>query len=125
MSKTLKQILSGVMIAGDIFLILIFLFLMFDEVTFFPYVPLMAFLAIDMALSLDYIMNLKKQKKVELDQEFEEHQAAMRRQMQQMKEDMDLAAEIKKKQTLNDLSVEELQELLQKKQQQIEYQQRQ
>ena len=117
MNKTLKQILSGFMIAGDLFLILIFFVLMFEESSFLPWIPLIAFLAADTALSIDYIMTLKKQKQVEMDLEFEERQAAMRRQMKEMQEDQAQAIRIRKEAALSELSVEELQELLQQKQQ--------
>lgn len=86
MPITLKQILSGVMIAGDV---LLMLFFGGDFLSGFHEAGLdifaLVFLAVDAYLSIDYILYLHRQK-VALDhQAVEEHVASIREQAREEK----------------------------------------
>ena len=60
-----KRILSGIMIGGDIFMALIAFMLIFEEDLFIIGALMLAFLAIDIYLTIDYIRSLKHREKVE------------------------------------------------------------
>ncbi len=60
-----KRFLSTLMIAGDIFMMLIAFFLMFEEDLFLVGLIMMGFLFIDVYLTIDYIRALKHREKVE------------------------------------------------------------
>jgi len=86
MPITLKQILSGVMIAGDALLMLFF------GIDFLSgshegglEIFVLAFLAVDAYLSIDYILCLHRQKVALEDQAVEEHVASIRAQAREEK----------------------------------------
>lgn len=60
-----KRILSSIMIAGDVIMALIALALIFEEDLFLFGVFMLAFLAVDLYLTIDYIKSLKHREKVE------------------------------------------------------------
>ncbi|MBQ9328538.1 MAG: hypothetical protein IJ225_08410 [Solobacterium sp.] len=60
-----KRFLSGVMIAGDIMMILMALILVFDEEYLMFGLLMLVFLAIDIYLTIDYIRALAHREKVE------------------------------------------------------------
>lgn len=65
MKLSTKRILSGIMIAGDLFMMLIGLILIFDEEMFLFGMAMLVLLAIDIYLTIDYIRSLKHREKVE------------------------------------------------------------
>ena len=64
MKLSSKRILSGIMIAGDIFMIMIALFLMLDESVILG-LMMLGFLAVDIYLTIDYIRALRHRERVE------------------------------------------------------------
>ena len=60
-----KQILAAIMMLGDCFMLFIAFLLMFEEDMVFLGVLMMAFLAVDIYLTVDYINALKHRSKVE------------------------------------------------------------
>lgn len=89
MKLTHKQILSSIMIAGDIFMALIALILIFEESLAFFGIVMLGFLAIDIYLTIDYIKALNHRIKVE----------------QSLKSDNARAADIRRR--FNDMSLSE------------------
>lgn len=79
MKQTLKQILTGFMIAGDFFFMIVAIILM-NSSEFTLGILMLIFLIIDTVLSFDYIATLHKQKQVINDQETEEQIAYIRNQ---------------------------------------------
>ncbi|MCR5229576.1 MAG: hypothetical protein K6D03_05580 [Solobacterium sp.] len=65
MSSELKRVLSGIMVAGDIMLAIIFLFMLLNGELFGLSVFMLAFLAVDAYLSIDYMKQLSHRMKVE------------------------------------------------------------
>jgi len=73
MPNRLKQILSGVMIFGDIIFIAAFASILFDgAIDTSIGVIMIVFLIIDALLTVDYIRSLEKQSKAQIQQEEEE-----------------------------------------------------
>lgn len=60
-----KRILSGIMIAGDLFMMLIGLILIFEEDMFIFGLIMLGLLVIDIYLTIDYIRSLSHREKVE------------------------------------------------------------
>ncbi len=60
-----KRILSGIMIAGDLFMMLIGLILIFEEDMFIFGLIMLGLLVIDIYLTIDYIRSLNHREKVE------------------------------------------------------------
>ena len=60
-----KRILSGLMIAGDIFMAMVAMMLIFDEDLLIIGLMMLGFLAIDIYLTIDYIRALRHREKVE------------------------------------------------------------
>lgn len=121
MPITLKQVLSGVMIAGDALLMLFFGADLLSS-TYEPGMDIfmLCFLAVDAYLSIDYIVSLYRQK-VALDhQDVEEHVASIREQareekLEQQRESIDDAlAEDVRNAKVAEPDPEELKEMLAK-----------
>ncbi len=65
MKLSTKRVLSGIMIAGDLFMVLIGLILVFDDEMFLFGMAMLVLLAIDIYLTVDYIRSLQHREKVE------------------------------------------------------------
>ncbi len=65
MKLSTKRILSGIMIAGDLFMMLIGLILIFEEDMFLFGLTMLVLLVLDIYLTIDYIRSLHHREKVE------------------------------------------------------------
>ena len=65
MKLSQKRLLSGFMIAGDIFMMLVAMMLIFEEELFIIGMMMLGFLAVDIYLTIDYIRSLRHREKVE------------------------------------------------------------
>jgi hypothetical protein len=82
MNNTVKQILSGIMIAGDAFLMLVAVILLSEGESGIA-IFMLVFLAVDAFLSVDYILALHRQNTVLKDQEVEEQIASLHSDMEE------------------------------------------
>jgi len=122
MPNRLKQILSGVMIFGDIIFIAAFASILFDgAIDTSIGVIMIVFLIIDALLTVDYIRSLEKQSKAQIQQEEEEARLKAER-LKREEEDREwrevqkasMAEELKSAlEDKDQISTDELRELLQ------------
>ncbi len=129
MNNTLKQILSGIMIAGDAFLMLVAVILMTEGDTGIA-IFMLIFLTVDAFLSVGYILALHRQNTVLKEQEVEEQIASLHSQMEeeqfaqkekelQRKREAEDDAFVQDIREEKDDSLEELKDKLTKKEQSI------
>ena len=122
MTNKIKKILSGCMIGGDILLMAAFIFDLFtwQDIGAGMDLFLTAFLAADALMSMDYIRTLNRQDQVRQDQKEEEMRLRAIREEKELSRrqnrmDQEMAESIRSSRKLEDMSVEELRDLLRQK----------
>lgn len=118
MPNRLKQILSGIMIAGDVLLLIVFLLMFLEGSDIGLSLFMIVFLGIDTWLSADYISTLHQENTLFKEQMELEIQRRVREELQKQKrreEDSEMAADIRKdREAESELDLDDLQDLLQK-----------
>ena len=122
MTNKIKRFLSGCMIAGDLALMAAFIYdiLTWQDIGLGMDLFLIGFLAVDALMTVDYIKTLKRLDEVRRDQMEEEKRLRAIREEEsfiarEKRMDREMAENIRSNRTLDEMSVEELRDLLRQK----------